>query len=119
METRRTFLTGLVLAGACSGLAGSQTRDQNPASNPVPRNPPTTQAPDSDLPTLPNPDKKILENNDKDMKKKVEQLYELAKELKDQVQNTDSSKVMNLDLIKKADEIEKLAHDIKIRSKGS
>jgi len=67
---------------------------------------------------LPNPDKKILENNDKDMKKKVEHLYQLASELKDEVEKTDSSKVLSLDLMKKAEEIEKLAHDIKNRSKG-
>jgi len=52
------------------------------------------------------------------MKKKVEQLYKLASELKDQVEKTDSTKVLNLDLMKKAEEIEKLAHDIKNRSKG-
>jgi hypothetical protein len=60
----------------------------------------------------------MLESNDKDKKKKVEQLYKLASELKEQVEKTDSSKVLNLDLVKKAEEIEKLAHDIKTRSRG-
>lgn len=63
-------------------------------------------------------DKKLLEENDKDMKKKVLQLYDLASQLKEQVEKTDSSKVLSLDLLKKAEEIEKLAHDIKNRSKG-
>jgi hypothetical protein len=52
------------------------------------------------------------------MKKKVEQLFELAKELKEQVENTDSTKVLSLNVLKKAEEIEKLAHDIRNRSKG-
>jgi hypothetical protein len=48
----------------------------------------------------------------------VQQLYELASQLKDEVEKTDSSKVLSLDLVKKAEEIEKLAHDIKNRTKG-
>jgi hypothetical protein len=117
METRRSFLTSLVLVGACSGLASGPSGGQNPIIKPPPQTP-ATQAPDSDNPAMPNPDKAILQANDKDMKKKVEQLYKLASELKDQVEKTDSTKVLNLDLMKKAEEIEKLAHDIKNRSKG-
>ena len=65
-----------------------------------------------------NAEKKALEENDKDMKKKVNRLYELATELKAEVDKTDSSKVFSLNLMKKAEEIEKLARDIKNRSKG-
>jgi hypothetical protein len=64
-------------------------------------------------------DKKLLESNDKDMKKKVQQLYELVSQLKEEVEKTDSSKVLSLDLVKKAEEIEKLAHDIKNRTKAN
>jgi len=120
MGTRRNFLTGLAVVSACAGLMPRPTREQNPPTIPPPRIPPAPgQTPDTDLPTVPNADKKILENNDKDMKKKVEQLYELAKELKEQVENTDSTKVLSLNLVKKAEEIEKLAHDIRNRSKGT
>lgn len=116
MKTRKPFLLILFLIGVSLGLAGQLTRGQNP----VPRspNPPGSTAPDSDSPTPPIMDKKILESNDKDMKKKVQQLYELASQLKDEVEKTDSSKVLSLDLVKKAEEIEKLAHDIKNRTKG-
>jgi len=118
METRRTFLTSLVLMGACSGLTGDLARGQSPVIHP-PQNPSSTQqSPDADVPSTAEVDKKLLENNDKDMKKKVEQLYKLASELKAEVEKTDSSKVLSLDLMKKAEEIEKLAHDIKNRSKG-
>jgi len=123
METRRSFLTITVLAGAYAGLTGDSTSAQTPVLRPTqnppmpgqPGQPPTTE---TEGPSLPNPDKKILENNDKDMKKKVEELYQLAKELKEEVEKTDSSKVLSLNLVKKAEEIEKLAHDIKNRSKG-
>ena len=118
METRRTFLTSLVLMGACSGLTGDLARGQSPVVRPAQNPSSTQQSPDADVPSTAEADKKLLENNDKDMKKKVEQLYKLASELKAEVEKTDSSKVLSLDLMKKAEEIEKLAHDIKNRSKG-
>jgi hypothetical protein len=123
MKTRRSFLSILVLTGAYAGMAGDAASAQTPVLRP-PQNPqipgPPGQPPTSETegPPLPNPDKRILESNDKDMKKKVEELYQLAKELKDQVEKTDSSKVLSLNLVRKAEEIEKLAHDIKNRSKG-
>jgi peptidoglycan hydrolase CwlO-like protein len=116
MDSRRMFLTSLLLAGVSSNLLAHQLPGQNPP-HPTPnpgQNPPDESAP----PALPDAEKKMLENNDKDMKKKVEQLYKLASELKDQVEKTDSSKVLNLELLKKAEEIERLAHDIRSRSKG-
>lgn len=115
MPTRRTFLNILILAGVCTGFAGDSIHAQNPRS---PQNPSSAPDSDTDNPSMPNLDKKVLESNDKDMKKKVEQLYQLASELKAQVEKTDSSKVLSLDLVRKAEEIEKLAHDIKNRSKG-
>jgi hypothetical protein len=115
METRRVFLAGLILASVSSGLGGAQMRAQNPAVIPPPRH---GQESDEDNTKLPSADKKILENNDKDMKKKVDRLFQLATELKSEVDSTDSSKVLSLNLMKKAEEIEKLARDIKNRSKG-
>jgi hypothetical protein len=118
METRRTFLTSLVLVGACSALAGAPAGGQAPLMKPPPQNPTPEGPPANEPPTIPNPDKKILESNEKDIKKKVEQLYQLATELKEEVEKTDSTKVLSLNLMKKAEEIEKLAHDIRNRSKG-
>lgn len=118
METRRSFVTLLFLSGICSRLVGEPTQGQNPPTRPTPPVPGAGQNSDETSPGLANPDKKILENNDKDMKKKVEQLYQLASQLKAEVEKTDSSKVLSLDLVRKAEEIEKLAHDIKNRSKG-
>ena len=117
METRRTFLTGLALIGVSSGLVvheiSAQSSVQNPTAKPKSGPPPQPEGPE-----LPNADQKILGNNDKDMKKKVDRLYQLATELKQEVERTDSSKVLSLNLMKKAEEIEKLARDIKNRSKG-
>lgn len=71
-----------------------------------------------DNPNLPSPEKRMLDENEKEIKKKVERLYELATELKAEVDKTDSSKVLSMTLLKKTEEIEKLARDIRNRSKG-
>lgn len=62
--------------------------------------------------------KAMLEQNQKDIKKSVEKLFDLAKELKEQVDKTDSTTVLSLSLVRKAEEIEKLARQIKDRAKG-
>jgi len=91
-------------------------QQQNPVAPPPEKRQPTDAAPET--PPMPGAEKRMLEENQKEIKKKVEKLYELATELKDEVEKTDSSKVLNLSLVHKAEEIEKLAHDIKNRSKG-
>jgi len=68
--------------------------------------------------TIPLPQRKRLDENEKEIKKKVERLYVLASELKGEVEKTDSSKVLSLNLLKKTEEIEKLAREIRSRSKG-
>jgi hypothetical protein len=122
METRRYFLTVFTMTGAYVGLTANAVSAQvpviRPPQTPVPGQPGQPPTSETEGPPLGTADKKILENNDKDMKKKVEELYQLAKELKDEVEKTDSSKVLSLNLVRKAEEIEKLAHDIKNRSKG-
>lgn len=60
----------------------------------------------------------MSEENNRDTRKKVERLYQLAAELKAEVDKTDATRVLSLNLVKKVEEIEKLAHDIKKRSKG-
>ncbi len=115
MDTRRKFLAGLVTAGTMLGVAVGTATPQNPTMS---RPAPPGQEPGPDNPNLPSPEKRQLDENEKDIKKKVERLYELATELKAEVDKTDSSKVLSLNLLKKAEEIEKLDKDIKTRSKG-
>ena len=119
MNTRRTFLGGLLTAGVATGLGGklaagqNQTPDASQATQDK-RFPPEN-TPETPLPPM---NKRILEENQKDIKKKVEKLFELASQLKEEVDKTDSSKVLSLNLVRKAEEIEKLARDIKNLSKG-
>jgi hypothetical protein len=119
VKNRRSFLGGLLSAGVAGGMAVRvPEQQQNPIAPPTqdPRKQPPDAAPEP--PPIPGAEKRILEENQKEIKKKVEKLYELATELKDEVEKTDSSKVLSLSLVRRAEEIEKLAHDIKNRSKG-
>jgi hypothetical protein len=83
----------------------------------LPRNPSSKDKEDD--PNSPKIDTKaILEANQKDIRKNVERLFQLAGELKTEVEKTDSSHVLSLALLKKTEEIEKLAKDIRSRAKG-
>ena len=115
MKNRRTFLGGLLTAGLATRFTGELAQGQNPK---FPQDQKTTPDATPENPLAPSAEKRILEENQKDIKKKVEKLYELASELKTEVDKTDSSKVLSLNLVRKAEEIEKLARDIKNRSKG-
>jgi hypothetical protein len=119
-DTRRDFLSLLTGAGTLTALTAfaldshAQAKPQGGQQPPEPR--PTVDDPDS-VP-MKSPAKAMLEANEKDIKKNIEKLYQLATDLKAEVEKTDSSQVLSLALVKKADEIEKLAHDIKNRAKG-
>ena len=117
MDTRRAFVTGLIVAASACRIWGGSLTAQNPTATFPPDRRPGEDRSD-EAPINPGATKKILEDNEKDIKKKIERLYELATDLKAEVDKTDSSKVLSLNLVRKAEEIEKLAHDIKNRSKG-
>jgi hypothetical protein len=115
VKNRRTFLGGLLTAGLATRFTGELAQGQNPK---FPQDPKTAPDGTSENPLAPSAEKRMLEENQKDIKKKIDKLYDLATELKAEVDKTDSSKVLSLNLVRKAEEIEKLARDIKNRSKG-
>jgi len=63
--------------------------------------------------------KAVLEQRQKDIKRDIEKLYDLATQLKTEVEKTDATTVLSLGMVKKAEEIEKLAKQIKDHAKGS
>jgi hypothetical protein len=65
----------------------------------------------------PSANKAMLEERQKNIKKDVERLYNLAEQLKSEVEKTDSTTILSLAMVKKAEEIEKLAKQIKDRAK--
>jgi peptidoglycan hydrolase CwlO-like protein len=92
------------------------------ADTPRPRSRPSLEGPDdrenSSEPAARASHKAMLEQRQKDIKKEVEKLYKLASELKDEVDKTDATTVLSLPLVRKAEEIEKLAKQIKENAKG-
>lgn len=120
LDTRRKFLTLLAGAGtlavASTDALAAQTKPQT-QGRPLPPDP----SPDADSAAPPlrkSTTKAMLEDNEKDIKKNIETLFQLATDLKAEVEKTDSTQVLSLTLVKKAEEIEKLAHDIRIRAKA-
>ena len=114
VDRKRICIAAIIAVVVMGGLSGSRVSGQNPPD----AMPGERRETAKEAPLNPEAEKHILEENEKDVKKKVERLYELATELKAGADKTDSSKVLNLTLLKKVEEIEKLAHDIKARSKG-
>lgn len=115
MNSRRTFLTMFLASGVPLGFMDLTMRPQQGQSNP-PIRPPATKDEDPGEPKIDS--KAILEANQKDIKKNIERLYQLASELKAEVEKTDAVQVLSVAMLKKAEEIEKLAKGIRSRAIG-
>lgn len=122
METRRDALkkmtgtAGLALAGTWIGAAFGQV-PQPMASPNAPRNqnaPAGLDMPESAKQSKPQPSTL----NQEQIAVSVQQLYKLALDLKDEVEHTNLQTTLPLDFVKKAQQIEKLAKQIKEHAKG-
>jgi hypothetical protein len=115
--TRRLFLTAFVPAAALAGAsfmsvsstsaAAVQDPTQPQRQNPNPSNRPVLPAP-----ALP-PTSAQLRQNQRDLRKDVDQLFSLAQELKSLAGKSDASEELSVGLIQKTEEIEKLAKKIR------
>ena len=108
----------VVRFGFCAGagLAQSRSAPQNPSPPPAPAVPLPT-------PTLPDGSKldpkAILKKNQEQIHSDIEKIYALAGDLKDEVEKTDSADVLSLPMIQKAEQIEKLAKQVKNLARGN
>ncbi len=107
--SRRRFFLFLAGAAGCSVFRARGLFAQRPI-----RPEPETVAPNASRSAT----KMQLEANQKDIKKRVEKLFELAADLKKEVDRTDSTTILSIGVVRKAEEIEKLAKEIKNRAKG-
>lgn len=62
--------------------------------------------------------KKANEQRQAELKRDTDKLLKLSTELKEYVDKSNEN-ILSLDVIKKADEIEKLAHNVKVKMRGS
>ncbi len=112
MEPGRRLFFGAALPAAFVLLAGAAgLAGQGTPGTPSPR----TREPES--PPKIDP-RTILQLNQRDIKRDVRRLFELAEELKKEVEKTDSTEVLSLTLVRKAGEIEKLAKHIRNLARG-
>jgi hypothetical protein len=125
---RRAFLAGFAALAASrlwagqlqEGIPGSPNGRQGTPGAPQPRFPDSVQPGSSDEDrTGPNIDPHaILKQNQKQILKDMAQLESLVSDLRKQVNTIDSANVLSMDLIHKAEEIEKLARQIKTLARG-
>jgi hypothetical protein len=117
MQTRRGFLSRLLASGLpltiCVRTLAGQARP-----TPATRDPAQQKEKDDEMAPSKIDPKTILESNQKDIKKSVERLYVLASELKAEVEKTDAVKVLSVVMLKKTEEIEKMAKEIRSRALG-
>ncbi len=118
-RARRSFLwvLGFTPLIVWSARVGAES-PQKPSTPPWPRLP-------EEIPENPGPkgmpraqQRAVLNEKQKKLRKDVEQLFQLASELRDEVARTDETEVLSLHLIDKAGQIEKLAKQIKDLARG-
>src|SRR5262249_33713151 len=114
--TRREMIR---LAAAAAGMATAGAWFVS-AQDPAQRNPSkSTAGGESPDPKLDSQQAKMmLEQNQKDIKKNIEKLFQLASELKDEVEKTDATTTLSVAMLRKTEEIEKLAKSIRDHAKG-
>lgn len=67
-----------------------------------------------DMPLPPAADPRAqLKESQKNLRRDADRLFDLAKDLKDEAYKTEQTDVLSLSLVHKAEDIEKLAHQIK------
>lgn len=114
---RRSFLLSLLLLpGLLVRAQDFPTQDKRGRRRPDGSEDPSTNPNAPNVPAAGS--KALLEERQKIIKKDVEKLYDLAAQLKAEVEKTDSTTVLSLAMVKKAEEIEKLAKQIKYHAKG-
>jgi len=111
---RSVFLAILAVLVLSYGISSVAQKSRSPLSNA----PPTANADDEwNAQQQKDMAKKLNLQRQEDIKKDAEKLLELATELKQSVDKT-SENTLSLDVIKKADQIEKLAKSVKEKMKG-
>ena len=120
-ETRRRLLTGFVGTAfflpmkPFFGWLQDNGRVIKPHPYPDGRDP--SAPPALDPPSRVNP-KAIEMENQKELRANVAKLYDMVVELRDQVEKTDANSTLSIPVMKKAQQIEKLAKQIKNLAKG-
>jgi hypothetical protein len=113
------FLRFLLLGLAVSSSWASGGGAQLPQVVPLPSSPNQTPPDDANRERAEKEmAKRANQEREAQLKRDTERLFKLATELKDYVDKSNEN-TLSLNVIKKADEIEKLAHSVKEKMKGN
>ena len=120
MKIGRRFVLSSIAATLVSAralLAGGQR--QSPP-HPIPQFPDASDGADKDmpLPKMADP-KEQLKEDQKVLRRDADHLLQLAKDLKDEIDKTQETDVLSFSMVKRAEEIEKLARQIKERIRAA
>ena len=119
LESRRRLLILLGTSGLMA-VAPSLSAQRTPQPIPSPHAPDPHYPPGLSGPDI-RPDtgeRTVNPDDEKEIRKDVDKLYELATELKSQVEKSNSQLILSVAFIKNAEQAEKLAKKIKNLSKG-
>jgi hypothetical protein len=117
---RRFFLSGIAatLAGTQVLLADVQRRQSSSQIPQIPDASGSSGGAETPLPPRADP-KTQLKEEQKTLRRDVDRLVLLVKDLKDETDKTPETDVLSLSLVKKAEDIEKLARQIRDRIRAS
>jgi len=123
-DSRRITIAAAVLAAALATLAlfsNAQTphpTPQPPQPRPSPNAPNPNYPPGLEGPQAKGPDPESVDKqNQAELRSDIERLYALAFVLREQMKMTDTTSTMSVSIVKQAQQIEKLAKEIKVRAK--
>jgi len=120
-ETRRVFF--MTMAGVAGVLAAEEAwpSTQHPPTPPPPPQPAGRPNP-AEIHTNPQAvaaaKRAQLQQNEKEFRQGVDRLFQLTSELREEVQKTTTTDVLSMRMVKKTEEIEKLAKVLKAKAKG-
>lgn len=120
-ETRRVFVMAMAAAVGFLAAEDGWPLEQFPPTPPPPPQPAETPNPaeiHSNRQGTAAAKRTILRQNEKEFREGVERLYQLTSELREEVQKTATTDVLSVRMVKKTEEIEKLAKVLKTRARG-
>jgi hypothetical protein len=123
-ETRRRFLMTLAAAASCSVAADGSLLAQVHNTKPFPTPPESAEKQnpaEAAAAAKGNPQsakRLALQQNEKEFRANAERLYQLASELKEEVEKTATTEVFSVQMYKRTQEIEKVAKLLKSKAKG-
>jgi hypothetical protein len=121
LETRRAFVMNMAAMGGALATANECLFAQFPPTPPPPPKPAETPNP-AEIHANPQAaaaaKRAMLQQNEKEFREGVERLYQLTSELREEVQKTVTTDVLSMRMVKKTEEIEKLAKVLKAKAKG-